>query len=45
LIYFKYIYVFGPVVIGTFIDSEVKEIMNMQEQETPLYIMPVGRKG
>jgi len=33
------------VVIGAFIDSEVKEIMNMQEQETPLYIMPVGRKG
>ena len=35
----------GTVVIGAFVDSEVKEIMNMQEQETPLYIMPVGRKG
>ncbi|MGB7533338.1 MAG: SagB/ThcOx family dehydrogenase [Halobacteriota archaeon] len=35
----------GTVVIGAFIDGEVKEIMNMQEQETPLYIMPVGRKG
>ncbi|MGB2728806.1 MAG: SagB/ThcOx family dehydrogenase [Halobacteriota archaeon] len=28
----------GTVVIGAFIDSEVKEIMNMQEQETPLHI-------
>jgi len=35
----------GTVVIGAFIDGEVKEIMNMQEQETPVYIMPVGRKG
>ncbi len=35
----------GTVVIGAFVDGEVKEIMNMQEQETPLYIMPVGRKG
>ncbi len=35
----------GTVVIGAFVDGEVNEIMNMQEQETPLYIMPVGRKG
>lgn len=35
----------GMVVIGAFIDGEVKEIMNMAEQETPLYIMSVGRKG
>ena len=35
----------GTVVIGAFVDSEVREIMNMQEQESPLYIMPVGRKG
>jgi len=35
----------GTVVIGAFIDGEVKGIMNMQEQETPVYIMPVGRKG
>ena len=35
----------GTVVIGAFVDCEVKEIMNMQEQESPLYIMPVGRKG
>ena len=35
----------GTVVIGAFVDGEVKEIMNMEEQETPLYILPVGRKG
>jgi len=35
----------GTVVIGAFIDGEVKGIMNMQEQETPVYIMPAGRKG
>jgi SagB-type dehydrogenase family enzyme len=36
---------FGTVVIGAFVDCKVKEIMNMHEQESPLYIMPVGRKG
>ena len=35
----------GTVVIGAFVDGEVREIMNMQEQESPRYIMPVGRKG
>lgn len=35
----------GTVVIGAFVDGEVKESMNMEEQETPLYILPVGRKG
>jgi len=45
LIYFKYIYIFGQKVIGAFVDGEVKGIMNMQEQETPVYIMAVGRKG
>lgn len=34
----------GTVVIGAFIDSEVKKIVNAGEQEEPLYIMPVGRK-
>ncbi|MCK4592270.1 SagB/ThcOx family dehydrogenase [Candidatus Parcubacteria bacterium] len=34
----------GTVVIGAFDDSEVKKIMNMQDDEQPLYIMPVGRK-
>ncbi|GAH42711.1 unnamed protein product, partial [marine sediment metagenome] len=34
----------GTVVIGAFIDSEVKKIVSAGEQEEPLYIMPVGRK-
>jgi SagB-type dehydrogenase family enzyme len=35
----------GTVVIGAFRDSEVARVMGLQEQSTPLYIMPVGRKG
>jgi SagB-type dehydrogenase family enzyme len=35
----------GTVTIGAFGDTEVKKIMNIEEQEDPLYIMPVGRKG
>ena len=34
----------GTVVIGAFIDDQVKELVNAGEQENPLYIMPVGRK-
>ncbi|NOQ68376.1 nitroreductase, partial [Patescibacteria group bacterium] len=34
----------GTVVIGAFDDNEVKKIMNMQDEEQPLYIMPVGKK-
>ena len=34
----------GTVVIGAFDDNEVKKIMNMQDDEQPLYIMPLGRK-
>jgi len=34
----------GTVVIGAFIDDRVKELVNAGEQETTLYIMPVGRK-
>ena len=34
----------GTVVIGAFNDNEVKKIMNMQDDEQPLYIMPLGRK-
>lgn len=34
----------GTVVIGAFTDSEVKEILNMPDNEHPLYIMPVGRE-
>jgi len=33
----------GTVVIGAFYDEEVKRIMKMPEEESPLYIMPVGR--
>ncbi len=35
----------GTVVIGAFMDDRVKELVNAGEQENPLYIMPVGRKG
>lgn len=35
----------GTVTIGAFTDSDVTSIMNLEEQEDPLYIMPVGRKG
>lgn len=34
----------GMVVIGAFRDDRVKEILNLPENEQPLYIMPVGRK-
>jgi SagB-type dehydrogenase family enzyme len=33
----------GGVVIGAFDDSRVKKILNMGEDELPLYILPVGR--
>ena len=33
----------GTVVIGAFSDDKVKELVNAEEQEEPLYIMPVGR--
>jgi len=35
----------GTFVIGAFIDDRVKETVNAEKQEEPLYIMPVGRKG
>ncbi len=34
----------GTVVVGAFNDEEVKETVKMSENETPLYVMPVGRK-
>ncbi len=34
----------GTVVIGAFIDDQVKELVNAGEQENPMYIMPVGRR-
>ncbi len=33
----------GTFVIGAFVGDKVKEIVNAEEQEEPLYIMPVGR--
>ena len=35
----------GTVTVGAFDDSAVPQIVGVQEQERPLYIMPVGRKG
>ena len=34
----------GTVTIGAFYDDQVKEVLNLPEDEEPLYIMPVGRK-
>jgi SagB-type dehydrogenase family enzyme len=34
----------GTVVVGAFLDDKVKEVMGMKEEETPLYILPVGKK-
>jgi SagB-type dehydrogenase family enzyme len=34
----------GTVVVGAFDDPKVKKILNLKDQETPLAIMPVGRK-
>lgn len=35
----------GTVVVGAFMDREVKRVVHAGAQEEPLYIMPVGRKG
>lgn len=34
----------GTVTIGAFYDERVKAVLGMEQDETPLYIMPVGRK-
>ncbi len=34
----------GTVVIGAFHDEEIRKVMNMSENERPLYLMPVGKK-
>ena len=33
----------GTVVVGAFEDEKVKKILNMSENEQPLYIMPIGK--
>ncbi len=33
----------GTVVVGAFNDTKVHKIMNMPDEEKPLYMMPVGR--
>jgi len=33
----------GTVAVGAFYDEEVKKVINMQKNENPLYLMPVGR--
>jgi nitroreductase len=35
----------GTVTIGAFDDPAVQQIVGMQEQGRPIYIMPVGVKG
>jgi len=34
----------GTVAIGAFRDEEVKRVLNLQDMETPLYILPIGRR-
>lgn len=33
----------GTVVVGAFTDKKVKQLIGMKEQETPMYIIPVGK--
>jgi SagB-type dehydrogenase family enzyme len=33
----------GTVMIGAFVDRDVKRVVQMPENEEPLYLLPVGR--
>ncbi|MBT8315938.1 MAG: nitroreductase family protein, partial [Maribacter sp.] len=33
----------GMVVVGAFRDEEIRKILNMSDNERPLYIVPVGK--
>ncbi|MEN2984635.1 MAG: SagB/ThcOx family dehydrogenase [Dictyoglomaceae bacterium] len=33
----------GTVAIGAFYDEEVKRVLNLQKNESPLYLMPIGK--
>jgi SagB-type dehydrogenase family enzyme len=33
----------GTVTVGAFHDEEIKKLLNLSEEETPLYIMPIGK--
>ena len=34
----------GTVTIGAFYDNQIKKVLHMADGETPLYIMPIGKK-
>lgn len=34
----------GIVTVGAFHDEQVKEVLNLLDNEEPLYVVPVGRK-
>lgn len=35
----------GTVVLGAFDDRDVKDVLNLNGRETPLYLMSVGKPG
>jgi len=34
----------GTVVLGAFVDNEVKRVLHLPDREQPLYLLPIGRK-